>query len=258
MLPMSQRLPCLRQKATAVALMLAVPVSAYLALQSDSETGAPTNAALAVTLPSPPSPMPRASVSEPQREGSSDRAPSREDPGSRQHLLDELLYRSRLQANWLESHGFTPGSPALERLHSLLDGKAALSATSAHPVAFGPQGGKSAKRAGDVPVLSLHERYVEANIPPSLLAGDSFLLRWRNASDDVVVDLSSQPIPSNTNEAVSVWMYSPVDWPPGRYRVELIAPSADLPLIAAGEFEIGASGSVATPFAFHNQTEIFP
>lgn len=241
-----------------MALMLAVPVSAYIALQTDSEMGAPANAGVVVASPSPYSSMPRTSFSEPQREGSSNRALSREDSGSRQRLFDELLYLSRLQASWLESHGFTPGSLALERLHSLLDGNAALSATSAHHVAFGPQGAKSAMRAGDVPVLSLHERYVEANIPAGLLAGDSFLLRWRNASDGVVMDLSSQPIPSNTNEAISVWMYSPVDWPPGRYRVEVIAPSSDLPLVAAGEFDIGTPGSVTTPFAFQNQAEISP
>ncbi|BEP92691.1 hypothetical protein GmRootA79_10750 [Acidovorax sp. A79] len=174
------------------------------------------------------------------------------------HLLDELLDHSRLQAHWLESHGFTRGSAALQRLHGLLDGRATLWAGAATPVAFGPQGGTSTLPAGEVPVLSHHERYVEAAVPPNLLGGDSVILRWRNASNNEVIDLSTQALPSGANEAVPVWMHSSVDWPPGRYRVEVIAPNPDLSLLAAGEFEIAAPGAAITPFAFHGQANRAP
>ncbi len=165
------------------------------------------------------------------------------------NLLHEVLDRSRLSASWLQSHGFTPGSAALQRLHGLLQGHVALTATEARKIAFGPQDGDSALPAEGVPTLAQQERYVQAVMQPEGLAGDSVLLRWRNASDNALIELSAQAIPPNASEQIPIWRHTTEDWPPGRYRVEVIAPQGDLALLAAGEFVIAAPHAPVTPFA---------
>ena len=166
-------------------------------------------------------------------------------------LWDALQQQSGLDAQWLQAHGFTPGSLALERLHSLLDGQKAVHRASAKQIAFGPQGSTAHPTTHtEEPILSTHERYVDASLPTANIAGDSVLLRWRNMSDNQVMDLSAQALPSVPGDSMPLWMYSPADWAPGRYRVEVLSPDASLNLLAAGEVSIAASGGAVTPFSY--------
>lgn len=166
-------------------------------------------------------------------------------------LLQEILLGSRLSPLWLNAHGFLEGSEALERLHGLMNGHTRLSAPNVTKVAFGPQGTSSAFAASEMPVLATQERYVQAAVSlPDGWQGDSVLLRWRNASDNAVIELSAQSIPPNVNQPIPVWMYEVNDWPPGRYRVEVISPDASLQVLAAGDFEIAGPNARLTPFSF--------
>ena len=173
-------------------------------------------------------------------------------------MWNAVLNHSGLDPLWLQSHGFTPGSPALERLHSLLDGQLQLTSTNAKQIAFGPQGGTAQQTGGAAPVLSMYERYVNAALPTQELSGDSVLLRWRNASDNTVIHLSSQALSSQENGVMPLWMHSPTNWEPGHYRVEVLTPNAELGLLAAGEFSITASESSLTPFHYEAQAPISP
>ena len=173
-------------------------------------------------------------------------------------MWNAVLNHSGLDPLWLKSHGFTPGSPALARLHSLLDGQLQLTSTSAKQIAFGPQGSTAPQATGTAPVLSMYERYVNAVLPTQELGGDSVLLRWRNASDNTVIHLSSQALPSQASGPMPLWMYSPTNWEPGHYRVEVLTPNAELGLLAAGEFSITASNSSLTPFSYEAQAPISP
>ena len=164
-------------------------------------------------------------------------------------MLQELLEGSRLQGDWLASHGFTPNSAALRRLHELLDGHASLLSSQARPIAFGPREGTSVLAPGAVPVLAPQERYVHAVMPAQGWGGDSVLVRWRNVSDNTVMELSAQAIAPGVGEGLPLWQFAAEDWSPGRYRVEVISPGADLALLAAGEFEIASPGMRVTPFA---------
>ena len=173
-------------------------------------------------------------------------------------IWSAVLSHSELDPLWLQSHGFTPGSPALARLHSLLDGRLQVTSTSAKQIAFGPQGSTARLPTETAPVLSMYERYVNAVLPTQELSGDSVLLRWRNASDNTVIHLSSQTLPSQENGSMPLWMYSPTNWEPGRYRVEVLTPNAELGLLAAGEFSITASNASLTPFSYEAQAPISP
>lgn len=170
---------------------------------------------------------------------------------SSRDLLQEVLAGSRLSPLWLESHGFATRSEALERLHGLMNGYKGLTAPGITHIAFGPQGGSSDFAASEPRVLATQERYVQAVMPrPDGGLGDSVLLRWRNASDNTVIELSAQAIQPNVHGAIPIWMYSANDWPPGRYRVEVISPDPSLKLLAAGDFEIAGSNARLTPFSF--------
>lgn len=171
-------------------------------------------------------------------------------------IWNAVLKQSELDPLWLQSHGFTPGSPALERLHSLLDGRLQVTSTSAKQIAFGPQGSTARLPTEAAPVLSTYERYVNAVLPTQELSGDSVLLRWRNASDNTVIHLSSQAIPSQESGPMPLWMYSPTNWEPGHYRVEILTPNAELGLLASGEFSIAASGTSLTAFSYEAQAPI--
>ena len=164
-------------------------------------------------------------------------------------MWNGLLRQTGLDPLWLNSHGFTPGSEALQRLHGLLDGNAAVHGANSMQIAFGPQGGGARSTNGEAPLLSTHERYVDATLSLSGQGADSVLVRWRNVSDNSVLDLSVQALPSGAGGTVPLWMYSPVDWTPGRYRVEVLSPDAGLDLLAAGEFEVAPTGAAVTPFA---------
>lgn len=164
-------------------------------------------------------------------------------------LLQEVLDGSRLQADWLASRGFTPNSDALRRLHALLDGHVSLLSGQAIPLAFGPREGISLLAPGSVPVLAAQERYVHALMPAQGWGGDSVLVRWRNVSDNTVMEVATQAIGASGGEGVPLWQFATEDWSPGRYRVEVISSGVDLSLLAAGEFEIAAPGMHVTPFA---------
>jgi hypothetical protein len=166
-------------------------------------------------------------------------------------LLLKILEGSRLNPLWLKDHGFSTGSEALERLHGLMNGHTRLSAPNAAKIAFGPQGGSTTSTTSEMPALATQERYVQAAVPFSNGGqGDTVLVRWRNASDNAVLDLSVQAIQRNENETIPIWMYSANDWPPGRYRVEVISPDPGLKLLAAGDFEIVGPNAPLTPFSF--------
>ncbi|QIL70349.1 hypothetical protein G7048_08280 [Diaphorobacter sp. HDW4B] len=172
------------------------------------------------------------------------------DPNERSlERWNDLLRQTGLDPLWLKSHGFTPGSEALQRLHGLLDGNASVLSANAMQIAFGPQGGGARSITGETPSLSTHERYVDATLSIPGQGTDSVLVRWRNVSDNSVLDLSVQALPSGSGGSVPLWMYSPVDWPPGRYRVEVLSPDTGLGLLAAGEFEVAPTGATVTPFA---------
>lgn len=170
---------------------------------------------------------------------------------SSRDFLQEVLTGSRLSPLWLKAHGFSTGSGALERLHGLMDGHVRLSAPSITKIAFGPQGNSSTVAASEMPALAAQERYVQALMSlPDGVQDDSVLVRWRNASDNTVMELSAQAIQPNLNGNIPLWMYSSNDWPPGRYRVEVISPDPGLQLLAAGDFEIAGSNVPLTPFSF--------
>ncbi|MBF5002785.1 hypothetical protein [Diaphorobacter caeni] len=171
---------------------------------------------------------------------------------------NHLLQHSGLDTRWLQSHGFTPGSEAFHRLHALLNGHTAVRGTNAIPIAFGPQGGIAESVPGRTPVLSPHERYVDAHLPIEALNGDSVLLRWRNASDNTLLNLSSQSLPSEVGGTVPLWMHLTDDWSPGRYRVEVLSANGALNLLAEGEFEIAAPGGHLTPFAYEASAPAMP
>ena len=174
----------------------------------------------------------------------------RERPSS-PDLLQEVAQGSRLSTHWLQTHGFSAGSEGLKRLHGLMDGHTQLSAPGTTHVAFGPQGKASGSGAKDIPVLSAQERYVQAEITLANGAqAGAVLVRWRNASDNTVMELSAQTVQPGMNEPVPLWMYSAHDWVPGRYRVEVISPDPSLQLLAAGDFEIAGPNAPLTPFSF--------
>ncbi len=195
-----------------------------------------------------PAPIPGARLpTEPQ--GATSGGLSRQ-PSSRD-FLQEVLIGSRLSPLWLTAHGFSAGSEALERLHGLMNGHKRLSAPNSRKIAFGPQGSASTLAASEMPALAAQERYVHAALSlPAGVQGDSVLLRWRNVSDNTVMELSAQAIPPSFNEAIPVWMHSANDWLPGRYRVEVISPDPGLQLLAAGDFEIAGPNTQLTPFSF--------
>lgn len=164
-------------------------------------------------------------------------------------LLRKVLEGSALSESWLEAHGFVPGSMALQRLHGLMLGHVSLpDSETSKKIMFGPSGGTSVLAEDASPVLAQQERYIQAVMTPDGLKGDSMLLRWRNASDNVVIELSAQAISANANEPIPVWKYTAEDWPPGRYRVEVISPDGDLTVLAVGEFEIAVPNTPTTPF----------
>jgi hypothetical protein len=171
-------------------------------------------------------------------------------------LWQDLMDRSRFDLVWLNSHGFAVGSPALKRLHGLLDGRVSLPDAGKQPIAFAPQGGTSGLQAGEIPVFSSNERYISASLRPEVKLGDAVILRWRNTSDNTVIELSAQATPTSAGNVVPLWKYSVDGWPPGRYRVEVISPDASLTLLAAGDFEISAPGAPVTPFAFSAFTAV--
>ena len=175
------------------------------------------------------------------------------DAHSNSEMWNAVIGSTGLTAQWLQSHGFTPGSKALEQLHALLNGNTAITSTGTgvKHIAFGPQGSTPHVTTDGAPTLSTHERYVSATLPTGGMAGDSVLLRWRNMSDNQIMDISAQTLPSGTDSAMPLWMYSPSDWAPGRYRVEVLTPNADLALQAAGEFVIATSESSVTSFSYH-------
>lgn len=166
-------------------------------------------------------------------------------------ILQEVLDGSRLSPFWLTAHGFSTGSEALERLHELLNGHTQLSASGIANIKFGPQGSSSTSAASERPVLTTQERYVQATLQlPTGGSSEFVLVRWRNVSDNTVMELSAQAIQPSTNDAFPVWMYSAHDWPLGRYRVEVISPDPNLKLLAAGDFEIAEPNARLTPFSF--------
>ena len=98
----------------------------------------------------------------------------------------------------------------------------------------------------------MDERYVQSAIPlGSVNGGDSFIVRWRNLSDESVQELSTQFTASNGNAgSVPVWMHRPEGWPAGQYALEVYAGNTGLQLLAASKFEFVPSGTATTPQAF--------
>lgn len=173
-------------------------------------------------------------------------------------LRRDLLENSRFDLSWLDAHGFTAGSVSLERLHALLDGQSFSVGAGAQQMAFAPQGAESHLQPGEIPILSTHERYVDTSLSSAALPGDAVILRWRNASDDSVIELSAQATSGSAGGSVPLWKYSPEDWPPGRYRVEVLSADASLALLAAGEFDIAPSNAAVTPFMYSARRPISP
>ena len=174
-----------------------------------------------------------------------------------QALWDDVLRQSGLDAQWLQSHGFTAGSAALQQLHGLLNGQTAIASSgTVVPIAFGPQGRALQSAAIADPALSSHERFVDATLATADMAGDSVLLRWRNASDNAVLHLAAQPLTADTSGNMPLWMYSPADWAPGSYRVEVLSADPSLTLLAAGQFQIAVPGAAVTAFSYEAQAPL--
>ncbi|MPM68145.1 hypothetical protein SDC9_115076 [bioreactor metagenome] len=120
-------------------------------------------------------------------------------------------------------------------------------------IALGPQDSLRAASGESTPVLSRYERYVQAQLDASVLRGDSFIVRWRKADSGETMELTAQGLPPQTQgqaQGVPLWMHSSIDWPPGDYMVEVLAPDASLELLARGEFRIAAESEGVTPFAY--------
>lgn len=151
---------------------------------------------------------------------------------------------------WLVAHGFVLGS-VRGRLHDLLDGRTELTAASAHSIAVRPSANTFPGDGEQASRLLPQEHYVHTSLPLALTTGeDSVIVRWRQLSDQSVIELSSQAMPANSNESINLWMHRKDDWAPGSYRVEVISANPKLELLAAGNFEIVKSGRPTTAFAY--------
>jgi len=163
--------------------------------------------------------------------------------------LDDLIRNSKLSEYWLTTHGFGSGD-ALQRLHELSDGRADFKNAPRFTLSITPEDAIG-NSTTEMSRLAPQERYVHATLAAGTAwFGDSVLVRWRNVSSQVVMELSSQAVPADSSEPLHLWIRSSQDWSPGRYRLEVISGNPQLELIASAEFEVASDGAPITAFSF--------
>lgn len=188
-------------------------------------------------------------AAEPATNGAAARgtAPAAADP--RPYELDDLAQLSRLDAGWLAAHGFT-SAESWRRLHALLDARTELQGAPREHLAIRPSGAQG-DGAMALTRLAAEERYVLADLPAQLAAGeDTVLVRWRRLSDGTVMDLGAQSWRAASAGSPQVWMHTPQDWDPGSYRLEIISANPALQPLAAADFEIVARGEAVSAFSY--------
>lgn len=163
--------------------------------------------------------------------------------------LDDLVSQSKLSKDWLRLHGFEANG-ALTKLKLLVDGRVEPAGQPRNILTMTP-GENSLSPDNTTPRMDPRERYVHARMKlGSERSDDSVILRWRNLSEQQVIELSSQEMPKDRDDMMQLWMHRTEDWQPGHYRLEVIQGDQNLQLLARSDFEITAYGAPVTAFEF--------
>lgn len=151
--------------------------------------------------------------------------------------------------DWLQARGIANHAVALERLARLLDGREDAAGSPQLRLQFTPAPGALTHPVEIEARMAPTQRYLLVEIPHSQLPGvDEFIVRWRDLETGQLMEMSRQAV-SRDAGASPVWRFRDDDWPPGRYRLELLSADASLRFLAVADLQIVSGAQALSSYA---------
>ncbi len=150
---------------------------------------------------------------------------------------------------WLQARGIATHAVAAERLARLLDGREDAAGTPQLRLQFTPAPGALANPGEIEARLAPTQRYLYVELPHSQLPGvDEFIVRWRDLETGQLMEMSRQAVARDAGTS-PVWRFRDDDWPPGRYRLELLSADASLRFLAVADLQIVSGAQTLSSYA---------